>query len=48
MIREVSGMAVKSEFDDLCSNLASRASDVEGGVLGEELQEAVKVARLMC
>jgi len=37
---------MQHEFDDLCGKLASKAKDVEADVLDEELQEAVKAARL--
>jgi len=37
---------MQNEFDGLCSKLASKTSDVGECVLAEELQEAVKAARL--
>jgi len=37
---------MQNEFDDLCSKLASKAIGVEETALNEDLQEAVKAARL--
>jgi len=37
---------MQNEFDNLCSKLASKATGVEETILDEELQEAVKAARL--
>jgi len=37
---------MQNEFDDLCSKLASKAGGVDEDALAEELQEAVKAARL--
>ncbi len=37
---------MQNEFDDLCSKLVSKSKSVDAVVLGEELQEAVKAARL--
>ncbi len=37
---------MQNEFNDLCEKLACKAKDVEADMLNDELQEAVKAARL--
>jgi len=37
---------MQNEFNDVCSKLARKANDVDAETLDEELQEAVKAARL--